>query len=77
MSNHHQSLQSEKYLLATLRDDKQLARQQARASIQNTFWNVCLVAISAAAGFYAVKTMPIWMPFVESSFHQLTNYRYF
>lgn len=77
MKNQHHALESEKYMLEALRDDHYAARQQARANIGTAIWNFCIVAVAAVAGFYAVKTMPEWLPTVQTAFHEFTNYRYF
>jgi len=77
MNKQYHSLESEKYMLASIRQDKREARRQARASIGNAIFNTFLMFLAAFAGFLAVKTMPDWLPVVQTQFHELTNYRYF
>lgn len=76
MTKIYHSLESEKYLLASLRDDKKTARMQARESIRTAVTNMMIVVVSVAVGFYAIKTMPEWLPVVQNAFHQFTNYKY-
>lgn len=76
MTKVYQSLVSEKYLLESLKHDQQLARQHARETASQAITNMIIIVLAAAAGFYAVKTMPMWLPIVETTFHQWTNYKY-
>lgn len=77
MSKHTHILKSEQYLLSSLEQDHKIARQIARENIRTAFWNTCIVALAAVAGYYAVVTMPEWLPIAEKGFHEFTNYRYF
>jgi sulfite exporter TauE/SafE len=72
----YQSLESEKYLLEALKKDKNFARQQARKSASQAFTNILIIALAVAAGYFAIKSMPAWLPVVETTFHQWTNYKY-
>ena len=74
---HVYKLESEQYLLSSLEKDHKMARRVARRKVQSAFWNTCIVAITAVAGFYAVSTMPDWFPIAEKGFHEMTNYRFF
>ncbi|QEG22989.1 hypothetical protein [Mariniblastus fucicola] len=76
MSKFYHSLESEKYFLSSLQSDQQIARQKARASAEQAITNLIIIVLAVAAGFYAIKSMPVWLPVVESSFHKITNYRY-
>lgn len=77
MKNQHHQLESEKYMMTSLLNDKKAARKQARANIGNAMWNTFIVALAAVAGFYAVQTMPEWLPTVQTTFHEFTSYRYY
>lgn len=69
-------LTSEKYLLKSLQQDKNMARRIARRNVRNAVWNTTIVAVTAVAGYYAFKTMPDWLPLAQSTFHQITNYKF-
>jgi tRNA threonylcarbamoyladenosine modification (KEOPS) complex Cgi121 subunit len=76
MSKIYHTLDSEKYFTATLLADKKLARMQANKTIKTMFVNCMIVIATSVAAFYAIKTMPMWLPTFESAFHQFTNYKY-
>ena len=76
MTKIYHSLESEKYLLAALKGDKESARRQARANVKTMVINMVIAIVSTAVGFYLIKTMPEWLPVVQNAFHQLTNYKY-
>lgn len=76
MTKIYHSLESEKYLLASLKADKKTARMQARENVRTAVTNMMIIVLSAAVGFYAIKTMPDWLPVVQNAFHQFTNYKY-
>jgi len=77
MPQKYHALESEKYMLKSLQHDHRAARIQARANIRATVWNTFIVGLAAVAGFMAVKTMPDWLPTVQTAFHEFTNYRYY
>lgn len=72
----YQSLESEKYLLESLKQDKRLHRQRVRKSASQAITNMIIIVLASVAAFYAIKTMPAWLPVVETTFHQWTNYKY-
>jgi len=76
MTKIYHSLESEKYLLDSLRKDKKSARMQARESLRTGITNMMILVVSAAVGFYAIKTMPEWLPVAQNTFHEFTNYKY-
>lgn len=76
MSKTYQTLDSEKYFTAALLADKKLARMQANHTIKNMFVNCTIVILASVAAFYAIKTMPMWLPTFEATFHQITNYKF-
>ncbi len=76
MSQFHKTLESAKYLVGSVHDQKYMARKQARANASQAFTNLIIIGLAALAGYYAIVTMPAWLPTAESSFHQVTNYQY-
>ena len=76
MSRHYHTLESEKYYTGSLLTDHQLSRMKMRQTFKDCIVNCTLVIITAAAAFYAIKTMPFWLPEVQAWFHQITNYKY-
>ncbi len=76
MATNHHKLDSEKYFTATLLADKKLARLQANETIKKLFVDCTIVILATLAGFYAIKTMPVWLPAAQTWFHQLTSYKY-
>lgn len=77
MKTKYHSLDSEKYMMQSLLNDQKNARRRARASFGAAIWNTTIIALAAVAGFYAIKTMPDWLPTVQTTFHEVTSYRYY
>ena len=76
MSQFHKTLESAKYLTGSIHDQKYMARKQARENISQAATNMIIIGLAALAGYYAIITMPAWLPSAESTFHQVTNYNY-
>lgn len=76
MSKYYQSLESEKYYTTSLLTDQMISRMKTRQMFKDCIVNCFLVILASVAAFYAIKTMPVWLPTVETWFHQATNYRY-
>lgn len=76
MARKYHTLDSEKYFTAALLADKKLSRMQANESIKTVLVNSFIAIAFGVACFYAIKTMPMWLPTVETWFHQMTSYKY-
>lgn len=76
MSGNHHSLESEKYLMSSIKEDQILARHEARAKAEQAITNLIILVLAISAGYYVVQSMPVWLPIVETAFHKLTSYKF-
>lgn len=68
MADTHQPLESEKYLMSSIREEQ--AIQKKAASNVSGIKMLIIFLLWSAVGYCVIKTMPSWMPVVEAQLHE-------